>query len=266
MARRRFGQHFLFDPHILGRIADALDAPAGAKTLEIGPGPGGLTAVLLERGLRLTAVEKDRDLAARLRARWPELVLVEGDALELDWPAALELEPGEPWYLIGNIPYNITSPLIDKALAPPRPVRVVYLVQQEVALRLAAAPGSEAYGSLTVGVAAAARVERLFGVPAGAFRPRPQVASAVVRLTPLAEPLVRDAERAAFRRFTTGLFGARRKQLVRALRTVTGLDAEVVRQVCAGVNVDSELRPEAIAPAGLVALFRGVVDAGWSRA
>jgi len=258
--RRRLGQHFLFDPSILGRIADALEAPPNAKTLEIGPGPGGLTAELLRRGLRLTAIEKDRDLAAKLRARWPDLRLVEGDALETDWAAALELQPAEPWYLIGNIPYNITSPLIDKALQAPWPVRIVYLVQLEVALRLAAMPGSDDYGALTVGVAAVATVERLFHVPAGAFRPRPKVASAVVRITPRAEPLVREDERPGFRRFVTGLFGARRKQLVGALRTVVGVDSAAARVLAERAGIAADRRPETLDPGEVARLFR--VDEG----
>jgi 16S rRNA (adenine1518-N6/adenine1519-N6)-dimethyltransferase len=140
--------------------------------LEIGPGRGALTRALLELGVAPVAIEKDRDLVPFLRERCPGATIVEGDALDADWPTLVGAEPGEPWLLIGNIPYNITSPLLDKALEPPRPARIVFLVQREVADRLAAKPGTPAYGALTVGVRAVATVERLFTVPAGAFRPR----------------------------------------------------------------------------------------------
>ena len=157
-AKRRLGQHFLTDPRILQRIADALGATAADTVLEIGPGPGGLTEVLAARAGRLIAIEKDADLVPALRARVPDATVVEADALEADWHALA----GPDGLVAGNIPYNITSPLIDKALAPPRPARIVFLVQKEVADRVGAAPGGEAYGALSVGVQAVARAERLF--------------------------------------------------------------------------------------------------------
>ncbi|MCU0621402.1 MAG: 16S rRNA (adenine(1518)-N(6)/adenine(1519)-N(6))-dimethyltransferase, partial [Gemmatimonadales bacterium] len=140
--RRRFGQHFLSDPRLLGRIADAVGAGPEDTVLEIGPGPGGLTAALLERAGRVVAIEKDRDLVASLRQRYPRAEIVEGDALALDWHALV----GPGALVCGNIPYNITSPLIDRALLPPRPPRIVFLVQREVADRLAAGPGGADYG------------------------------------------------------------------------------------------------------------------------
>ena len=272
-AKRHLGQHFLSDPSILRRIADALGARPGDRVLEIGPGPGGLTRHLLDRQVRLTVIERDRDLIAGLRAlagprdpagsrsAEPGLAVIEGDALEVDWAAAVGVAPGEPWLVIGNIPYNITSPLIDKALAPPRPARIVFLVQREVADRLAAQPGTPEYGALTVGVGSVATVERLLPVPAGAFRPRPRVASAVVRIVPRPVPLVADAEVGPFRRLVTGLFGARRKQLVRALRTATTLGPEQAARVVDRVGLDPNQRPETVAPGQFVALFRGIADA-----
>jgi 16S rRNA (adenine1518-N6/adenine1519-N6)-dimethyltransferase len=180
-AKRRLGQHFLSDPRILQRIADALGPTVHDTVLEIGPGPGGLTTALAARAGRVVAIEKDADLVPDLRARFPGVTVVEGDALELDWHTL-----GGPGALVaGNIPYNITSPLIDKALAPPRPPRIVFLVQKEVADRVTARAGEGAYGALSIGVQAVARTERLFVVPAGAFHPRPKVDSAVLRLTPL---------------------------------------------------------------------------------
>ena len=257
--KKRLGQHFLRDPRILARIADALDPTARDTVVEIGPGPGGLTAELASRAGRVIAIEKDRDLARTLVGRFPNVEVAEADALELDWPGLA----GGPFLVAGNIPYNITSPLIDKALMPPRPARVVFLVQREVADRLAGAPGSADYGALTVGVQAVARVERLLRVPAGAFFPPPRVDSAVVRLTPLAQPLVEDRQVPAFRRTVVGLFGYRRKQLARAVRELTGWNAGRAGQALAAVAIDPSLRPEALAPPEFVALHRTLVDGGW---
>ncbi|HYX82771.1 MAG TPA: 16S rRNA (adenine(1518)-N(6)/adenine(1519)-N(6))-dimethyltransferase RsmA, partial [Gemmatimonadales bacterium] len=197
---RRLGQHFLNDPTILARIVDALEPVAGERVLEIGPGQGSLTRALLARGLTVLAIEKDRALAERLTHQGINVVL--GDALKVDWPRVAKV--------VGNIPYYITSPLLEKALTTPLPERVVFLVQLEVADRLAAKPGSKIYGALSVGVQAICRVEKLFTVAPGAFKPPPQVRSAVVRLTPLAAPLIMPEEVAPFRRFVTGCFSKRR--------------------------------------------------------
>jgi 16S rRNA (adenine1518-N6/adenine1519-N6)-dimethyltransferase len=157
-AKRRLGQHFLSDPRLLSRIADALEAGPGDTVLEIGPGPGGLTGPLSERAGRVIVIEKDRDLVPDLRSRFPNIEVIEGDALEVDWHSVASIQGGR-FLVAGNIPYNITSPLLDKALLPPRPSRIVFLVQKEVAERVAAAPGTEAYGGLTIGIQAVARVE-----------------------------------------------------------------------------------------------------------
>jgi 16S rRNA (adenine1518-N6/adenine1519-N6)-dimethyltransferase len=259
-AKRRLGQHFLTDPRILQRIADALGATVADTVLEIGPGPGGLTEVLAGSAGRLVAIEKDADLVPALRARVPAAVVVEADALEADWHALA----GPDFLVAGNIPYNITSPLIDKALTPPRPRRVVFLVQKEVADRVGAAPASDAYGALSVGVQAVARAERLFTVPAGAFHPRPRVDSAVLRLTPLAAPIVSDVEVGRFRRLVVGLFGFRRKQLGRGLRELTGWDAERVEAALTTVGIAPSGRPETVPPAAFAALLRALVDGGWA--
>jgi 16S rRNA (adenine1518-N6/adenine1519-N6)-dimethyltransferase len=259
-AKRRLGQHFLSDRHILERIADALGAAAGDTVLEIGPGPGGLTEALATRAGKVVAIEKDPDLVPALRQRVPGATIVEADALEADWHAIA----GPEFLVAGNIPYNITSPLIDKALTPPRPRRIVFLVQKEVADRVGAAAGSESYGALSVGVQAVARAERLFAVPAGAFHPRPKVDSAVLRLTPLTEPLVGDAEVVPFRRLVVGLFGFRRKQIVRGLRELTGWGAERVEGALGRAGIEPRVRPETVPPARLAALLRGLVDGGWT--
>lgn len=259
-AKRRLGQHFLTDPRILQRIADALGATPADTVLEVGPGPGGLTEVLVPAAAKVVAIEKDADLVPSLRARVPGATIVEADALEADWHALA----GTDFLVAGNIPYNITSPLIDKALAPPRPRRVVFLVQKEVADRVGAAPGSEAYGALSVGVQAVAGAERLFTVPAGAFHPRPKVDSAVLRLTPLAEPVVHDEEVEPFRRLVVGLFGYRRKQLGRGLRELTGWDAGRVERALAAVGIPAAARPETVSPAAFAGLLHALVDGGWS--
>jgi len=236
---RRLGQHFLSDPKILGRIVDALDPIPGETVLEIGPGKGSLTEVLLARGLTVVAIEKDRDLAAALARS--NLTVVEGDALRIQWPRVPKI--------VGNIPYYITSPLIDKALTPPLPERVVFLVQAEVADRLAAEPGSKIYGALSVGVQAVCRVEKLFTVAPGSFTPPPKVRSAVVRLTPRAVPLVMPEEIASFRTFVTGCFSKRRKQLKNA---VTGMSETDLR----ALGFDPVIRPERLAPEDFVKLLR----------
>lgn len=260
-AKKALGQHFLHDPRILGRIADAIAIAPGDPVIEIGPGRGALTAELLSRGAAVTAIEKDRDLLAGLTRRFPELRLAHGDALDLEWAPLAGVGPGH-LKVIGNIPYNLTSPLIDKALAPPRPRVVVFLVQKEVADRVAAQPGTAAYGALTVGVQAVARVERLFVVPAGAFQPPPKVDSALLRLSPLEVPLVTDAEVAGFRRLVTMLFAARRKQLQRGLRQVTGWRSEAVDALLTGLSVDRTRRPETLSVAEFLAIYRGIVDGG----
>ena len=262
-AKRRLGQHFLTDPRLLARIADALEAGPHDVVLEVGPGMGGLTAPLLQRAGRVIAIEKDRELIPLLRSRFPDLNLIEADALELDWHTLAR--PGESGLLVtGNIPYNITSPLIDKALLPPRPRRIVFLVQKEVADRVVAAPGTHDYGALSIGVQAVARGERLFTVSAGAFKPRPKVDSAVLRLTPLSRPLIDDDERESFRVLVVGLFGFRRKQMLRGLREFTGWDAPRVSGLLATAGIPETVRSEVLSPAEFVQLHRSLVDGGWS--
>jgi 16S rRNA (adenine1518-N6/adenine1519-N6)-dimethyltransferase len=259
-AKRRLGQHFLSDPRILERIADALGATGRDTVLEVGPGPGGLTEVLARNAGNLVVIEKDADLVPALRDRVPGATVVQADALEVDWHAIA----GPDFLVAGNIPYNITSPLIDKALAPPRPRRIVFLVQKEVADRVGAAPGTKAYGALSVGVQVVARAERLFTVPAGAFHPRPEVDSAVLRLTPLPEPLVVDEELEPFRRLVVGLFGFRRKQMGRGLRELTGWQVQRLHGALERAGVEHSVRPEEVAPAQFAALLGVLLQQGWT--
>jgi 16S rRNA (adenine1518-N6/adenine1519-N6)-dimethyltransferase len=268
-AKKRLGQHYLTDPRILDRIADAVEATPSDTVVEIGPGPGGLTAALARRAGRVVAIEKDRDLVPGLRERVPGVTVVEADALEADWHALAGVTSTAPspvaGYLVaGNIPYNLTSPLLEKALKPPRPARVVFLVQREVAERVAAPPGSEAYGALSVGVQAVAAVELLFRVPSGAFAPRPRVESAVLRLRPFVTPAVRDASRHAFRRLVVGLFGFRRKQLLRGVRELTGWSPDAAAAALARAGLAGGVRPETLGVAEFVGLLSALVDAGWA--
>jgi 16S rRNA (adenine1518-N6/adenine1519-N6)-dimethyltransferase len=258
-AKRRLGQHFLADPRILARIADALEAGSDDTVLEIGPGHGGLTGALVERAGKVVAIEKDRELIPSLRTSFPSVNVIEGDALDLDWHGLLP----ESFFLAGNIPYNITSPLLDKALLPPLPRRIVFLVQKEVADRVIANPGTSEYGALSVGIQSVARAERLFTVAAGAFQPRPKVDSAVLRLTPLAQPLVSDAERESFRAMVVGLFSYRRKQLLRGVRELTGWEPSRAGDLLQRAAVSPTVRPEVLSPAEFVQLHRALVDGGW---
>jgi len=259
--RRSLGQHFLSDDNLLRRIVDALEPTAGDVVLEIGPGQGTLTHELLRRGVQVIAIEKDPRLARQLRIEDLGLrsaYIVEGDALRLDWHA---LDPqaairNPPWKIIGNIPYYITTPLIDKALTPPLPERVVFLVQEEVADRIVAPPGSKTYGALSVGVQVVARAEKLFTIKPGSFRPPPKVHSALVRLRPLLEPLVDQGEIPRLRQFVAACFGLRRKQLRNVLRSVTGRSASLVAAELAALGLDPQARPEALSPEDFVRLLR----------
>ncbi|PYP94331.1 MAG: ribosomal RNA small subunit methyltransferase A [Gemmatimonadetes bacterium] len=263
------GQHFLTDRNILQRIVDALDPTPGDVVVEIGAGEGSLTAVLAPRVRYVIAIERDRRLAHDCGLRIADgglgnVEVVAGDALKQDWHALAVARLANPQSaianpqlkVIGNIPYAITSPLIDKALTPPLPACIVFLVQAEVADRIAARPGSKTYGAPSVGVQAVCRVEKLFPVRAGAFTPRPSVASALLRLTPLAHPLVAVAELAAFRRFVTACFARRRKQLRNVLLGATGRPAAQVEEGLGALGLDPAARPETLAPEIFARLLR----------
>ncbi len=209
--RKRFGQHFLTDGSVLQRIADAVSPRPGERLVEIGPGLGALTAALLQRTERLEAVEIDRDLVARLRQRWPApaLVVHEADALAFDFTA---LAGDDRIRLIGNLPYNISSPLLIGLLGHRAClVDAHFMLQKEVVDRIVAPHGVADYGRLGVMLQAFNHVERLFGVPPEAFDPPPRVDSSVVRMRPRVQPLVRD--RQSLERLLAVAFGQRRKML-----------------------------------------------------
>lgn len=251
---KRFGQHFLSDKGILRAIVDALAPTAEDTVVEVGPGRGSLTDILAERSGRLIAVEIDRALAAQLGERFagsPNVQIIEGDFLDTDAGALA----GDDYLLIGNVPYYITTPIIFKALDPPMPRRSVFLVQREVAERMVARAGTENYGALSVNIAAVANVDQVMAVPASAFKPAPKVESAVVRLTPRADPLVPLPTLAAFRTFIQAVFGQRRKQMLRVLRSVRGLSGEQALRILELTGVDPTNRPEVVSPSRFATLF-----------
>jgi len=213
-AKKRFGQHFLHDRGIVQRILDAFDPQPDETLAEIGPGPGALTRPLLERCKTLHVIELDRDLAARLRAEFPpeQLVVHEADALKFDFCSLVP--SGGRLRVIGNLPYNISTPLLFHLLEQQHCIGdMLFMLQKEVVDRMAAAPGCKDYGRLSVMLQWQLRVEKLFDVRPGAFTPPPKVDSSVVRLVPHAVPpaQVRDAD--AFAHVVRAAFAQRRKTL-----------------------------------------------------
>ena len=244
--RRRFGQNFLVDPNFIARIVAAVDPRPGDNLVEIGPGLAALTAQLIARAGSIAAIEIDRDLAARLRERFPApaLRLFEADALEFDFG-----QLGGDLRVVGNLPYNISSPLLFRLSDHAAQLRDAHvMLQREVVARMTAAPGTPDYGRLTVMLQVRFAVTRLFTVPAGAFRPAPKVESAVARLTPLASqaPPIEDFGR--FQRIVAAAFGQRRKTLRNALGTLA--NAEALR----AAGVDPGARGETLSVADFVRL------------
>jgi 16S rRNA (adenine1518-N6/adenine1519-N6)-dimethyltransferase len=246
-ARKRFGQHFLHDQGVLARIVAAMDPRPGQHIVEVGPGPGALTAHLLARVSPIDAVEIDRDLAAALRERWPQqLRLHEGDALEFDF-SALAAERGGTLRLVGNLPYNISTPLLFHFLEHRSAISdLTVMLQKEVIDRMAAAPDSDDYGRLTVMLAPWFDIAKLFDVGPGAFQPPPRVWSAVARLVVLEKP--RFDVPAAFSRVVAQAFSQRRKTLRNSLRGLLPATA------FADTGVDPAARPETLRPDQFAAL------------
>jgi 16S rRNA (adenine1518-N6/adenine1519-N6)-dimethyltransferase len=258
---KRLGQHFLTDPRILDRIVDALALEGHETVVEIGPGRGGLTDRLISRAPRIVAIEVDRKLVSLLRerfAREPSVEIVEQDALTVDFAAVARPDGEKDFVVVGNVPYYITTPLLFHALTPPRPSRSVFLVQREVAERIVAPAGSESYGALSVNVQAVAHATIVFRVGPGAFQPPPRVDSAVIRIVPLAEPVVAPNEEEPFRKLVQAAFGFRRKQMRKVVRTITGFDAVVAERVLGIAGIDPELRPEVLDAARFAALLRAI--------
>jgi 16S rRNA (adenine1518-N6/adenine1519-N6)-dimethyltransferase len=265
-ARKSLGQNFLTDPNQQKRIAEAIGATADSEVLEIGPGLGALTDRLAGSVRRLTAVELDRDLAATLRGRYSgrdDVDIVEADFLDLSIPD-LTAEPAS-LLVIGNIPYNITSPIIFHLLERAnRPARIVLMVQREVADRIAAAPGSDMYGALSVGVQAVATIERLFLVGRNAFRPVPRVDSAVIRITPTRPFQLTSTEETDLRDLTRATFSWRRKQLQRTLRSAPlyELSPAEIRDLQLATAIPLEQRPETLSAHDFIRLARALRTIG----
>ena len=258
--RKSLGQHFLTDRGILNRIVDGLAPGPQDTVVEIGPGRGALTDILKERAGRVVAIEVDRALAAMLRTRYAgdaRIHIIQADVLGVQLTDAA----GGPFLLAGNVPYNITTPILFHALERPRPRRMVFLVQREVADRMQAAPGGKEYGALTVNLQVLATVRTLFGVPAGAFHPKPKVSSAVVELVPLAAPAVLPEEEQPFREFVQAVFGMRRKQMKRSIRAIVPSSRVAAEDLLARCGIEPEARPETLSVEQFVALFRSVSPA-----
>ena len=263
-AKKSLGQNFLVDPNIQRRIVDALDPSPGDEVMEIGPGQGALTRHLAGRAARLVLVELDDALAARLAeefAETPSVRVIHRDVLQVpleevsDDPARLKV--------IGNIPYNITTPILFRLLERrPRPREIVLMIQREVAERILSPPGSKTYGALAVGVRAVAEVERVMNVGRTAFRPVPDVESAVIRVVPHDPPRLSPDDEAALRTLTRFAFGQRRKQFQRILRDAYGLSVEQVEAVGREVGMDLQARPESFSPERFVDLARALRGRG----
>jgi 16S rRNA (adenine1518-N6/adenine1519-N6)-dimethyltransferase len=206
LARQKLGQHFLVKGKTLDRIAKAACGERVPLVVEIGPGRGALTEKLLERADRVVAIELDSELAAYLKERWPQLELLEANALDADW---------SQWgagVLAGNLPYYVATPIVSRYVRNPGPLtQAVFLIQKEVAERITAKPGNREYGYFSVECQFLARAEYLFSVPPGAFRPPPKVDSAVIRLTPRPVSALDDIE--GFLAFVSLCFRQKRKTL-----------------------------------------------------
>ena len=244
LARKRFGQHFLNDDAVIEAIVDAIDPRPGEALVEIGPGLGAMTDPLVERSGRLTVIELDRDLAARLRRR-PELAVIESDVLKVDFSALAEAA-GQPLRVVGNLPYNISTPILFHLLDHVAQVRDQhFMLQKEVVERMAAAPGSKDFGRLTVMLQWRYDIESVLDVPPEAFDPPPRVESAVVRMQPL--PLTEGVDAGLLGELVSVAFSQRRKML----RNTLGLWLEARGY---GGEFDLQRRAEEVPVADYLAL------------
>ncbi len=255
--KRSLGQNFLIDANLQRKIVRALGAGPADEVLEIGPGRGALTRHLVGEVDRLVLVELDDALAASLESEYghrPDVVIVHGDVLDI----AIERHVSDPTALkvIGNIPFNITTPIIFRLLERPRPREIVLMVQDDVADRIVAPVGTKAYGALSVGVRSVATAERLFKVGRQAFRPVPGVESAIIRITPYSPERLSPDEETRLRRLVRATFQWRRKQLGKTLRDHPELrnTAEVVDGAAAAVGISLKDRPERLSPEDFVSL------------
>jgi 16S rRNA (adenine1518-N6/adenine1519-N6)-dimethyltransferase len=248
--RKRFGQHFLHERRVLERIVDAVSPAQGDCIVEIGPGEGALTRPLLEKVARLEVIELDRDLASSLAAAFPpwKLTVHCADALKFDFarlPAGMRL--------VGNLPYNISTPLLFHLAQYAERVRDMhFMLQLEVVERMVAAPSTSAYGRLSVSLQTRFQMKKLFNVSRGAFRPPPKVESALVRMLPLGAAQRAEMEEDLFADVLRRAFSARRK----ILRNALGL----APQDWAALDIDPGLRPEALSPAQYVRIAQCIAS------
>ena len=245
--KKRLGQHFLVDQNVIGKIVDAVAAPPEARVVEIGPGMGALTRLLIERYPDLAVIEVDDEAVAHLRAEFPNLDIRHEDVLGVDWSAFGGEREGR-LYVVANLPYYITSPILFGLLDARQHIRqAVLMMQKEVAERIVAEPGSKAYGILSVQTQLLARPQMLFSVSRHVFRPKPDVESAVISLD-FDESAGLGFDVAYMRRVVRTAFGQRRKMLRKSL---AGLCAEL------GVSIPDEFatrRPEILSPEEFVTL------------
>ena len=253
--RKRFGQHFLHDRAVLERIAREMAPQPDQALVEIGPGRGALTELLVGKSASLDCLEIDRDLAELLDRRWgktPGFTLHVGDALDFDF-ATLAAQRGRRLRVIGNLPYNISTPLLFHVAAAHEHITDLHvMLQKEVIDRIVAAPGSGEYGRLTVMLAPWFEARHLFDVGPGAFTPAPRVWSAVARLTVRRQPAFEVPQ--AFARTVSAAFSQRRKTLRNALRAL--MDVAAITDA----GIDPGVRPETLSPAQFAALAARVTD------
>ena len=255
--KRSLGQNFLIDVNLQRKIVRALGAGPADEVLEIGPGRGALTRHLVGEVDRLVLVELDDELAASLESEYghrADVEIVCGDILDVP----IEQHVSDPTALkvIGNIPFNITTPIIFRLLERPRPREIVLMVQDDVADRIVAPVGTKAYGALSVGVRSIATAERRFKVGRQAFRPVPNVESAIIRITPFSPERLSLDEETRLRRLVRAAFQWRRKQLRKTLRDHPDLrhDADVVENAAVGAGISLKDRPERLSPEEFLSL------------
>ncbi|HET7331649.1 16S rRNA (adenine(1518)-N(6)/adenine(1519)-N(6))-dimethyltransferase RsmA [Dyella sp.] len=252
--KKSFGQHFLHERRYIDRIVSVIAPRAEDFLVEIGPGEGALTFPLLAAAGKLTAIELDTDLIPTLEAKAASvgaLSIVHADVLKVDFTAMAQRAGVARLRIAGNLPYYISSPIlfhcVDHAAAI---ADMHFMLQKEVVDRMAAEPGSKVYGRLSVMLQLACRVEPLFDVPPGAFRPPPKVDSSVVRLVPLPADARHDADPARLHAVVKAAFAQRRKTLGNALRQL--MDADAIRSA----GIDPKARAEVLAPMDFVALAK----------
>ena len=259
--RRRYGQHFLHDPNIIRKIIDAIQPRSDDLFVEVGPGRGAITRPLAETVKRLDTIEIDRDLAAMLENQdWHGNVTVHcADALDFAFEEMVQ--PGEMLRLAGNLPYNISSPLLFHLLDSSHLFEDIHvMLQKEVVDRITAPPGTRTYGRLTVALAARCKAKSLFDIHPGSFTPPPRVESSFLRLTPLQNQKVSAVLAPAFDQLVTQAFNMRRKQLSNALREL--LDAKQIRSA----GVDPTRRAEDLDVDAFVRLSQLWLQRGLPRA